>query len=73
MRAKVRRPGRPDENKTPWKHPFDEELDTRWRERCCAAYFIDTSPRSGSKWGMLALIVKAFPGSACGLEGHAYV
>ena len=40
--------------------------------RDVAAYFLDTSLRSGSKWGMLVLIVKTLPGSACGLRGNAY-
>jgi hypothetical protein len=28
--------------------------------------FLDTSPSPGSKWGMLALIVKALQALACG-------
>ena len=38
----------------------------------CATYFLDTSLRPGSKWGMLALIAKALQASACGMVGNNY-
>lgn len=37
-----------------------------------ATYFLDTSVRPGSKWGMRAVVVKALQVSACGVVEYAY-
>ena len=48
------------------------EVELRWKTAPPGTYFLDASLRPGSKWGMLALIVKALQAPACGLARNAY-